>query len=383
MVNRSTLHGLGLGLARTWASRRLLRATNTTQSWSTGRKPRRRINQRGTRRLDVDGPWRFSPHKSIAGRHGAAGLCRGRPMHRCTDSALRGLAFATGPIAAGRPTSLSGCETCGANVADGRRTIRPDSLDGSSSSSGPDRTAAAAAAGAGSSREQQAAAGSTAVFRQSPRGPFPDGCRRRPVFLVSLVSLVSLVFPHTGPMTNCTLQWCRRPMPWAAGHGGTSPGGCRAQLGAASGAARDGDGLKRLKSGRRGRPSRRDSRIGMTVSSTLAPLPVAAAAMPPPRRALGPLAAAAAVVVALAASRGAAVGVAPSSPCAVQCGNDLSSTSGADLVCGDASYGSQAGQTFEACVGCELDSAYVDAATGESDLHWLLCRRASRRPRRD
>lgn len=69
-----------------------------------------------------------------------------------------------------------------------------------------------------------------------------------------------------------------------------------------------------------------------------------------------------------------AILVAPSSQCAVQCGNVLSSTSIVDLVCGDSSYtGSAVGQTFQNCIACELNSTYVDPTTKQSDLQWLLC----------
>lgn len=65
--------------------------------------------------------------------------------------------------------------------------------------------------------------------------------------------------------------------------------------------------------------------------------------------------------------------VAPSSQCAVQCGNVLSSTSGSDLTCTDSAYaGSVTGQTFQSCIACELNSTYVDPTTKQSDLQWLL-----------
>ncbi len=69
-----------------------------------------------------------------------------------------------------------------------------------------------------------------------------------------------------------------------------------------------------------------------------------------------------------------AILVAPSSQCAVQCGNVLSSTSGSDLTCSDSGYaGSVTGQTFENCIACELNSTYVDPVTKQTDLQWLLC----------
>jgi hypothetical protein len=69
-----------------------------------------------------------------------------------------------------------------------------------------------------------------------------------------------------------------------------------------------------------------------------------------------------------------AIVVAPSSQCAVQCGNVLSSTSGSDLTCSDSVYATTtAGQTFQNCIACELNSTYVDPTTKESDLQALLC----------
>jgi hypothetical protein len=66
--------------------------------------------------------------------------------------------------------------------------------------------------------------------------------------------------------------------------------------------------------------------------------------------------------------------VAPSSPqCAVLCGNELSSTSGQEITCGDSDYSSSTyGATFESCVACELSSTYVDPVTQQSDLQWGL-----------
>lgn len=70
-----------------------------------------------------------------------------------------------------------------------------------------------------------------------------------------------------------------------------------------------------------------------------------------------------------------AILVAPSSPCAVQCGNVQSSTTGSDLVCGDSSYAASAtGQTLENCIACELNSTYQDPNTKQTDLQWLLCK---------
>lgn len=67
-----------------------------------------------------------------------------------------------------------------------------------------------------------------------------------------------------------------------------------------------------------------------------------------------------------------AVLVAPDSDCAISCGNVLDATTPADVACGDKKFGSGAGQTFKACVECELKSTYVDP-TGLSDLTAVIC----------
>ena len=80
------------------------------------------------------------------------------------------------------------------------------------------------------------------------------------------------------------------------------------------------------------------------------------------------------LLCALLAAAAHAILVAPSSQCAVQCGNVLSSTSGSDLTCADSAYaGTVAGQTFQSCIACELNSTYVDPTTKLSDLQALLC----------
>jgi hypothetical protein len=62
------------------------------------------------------------------------------------------------------------------------------------------------------------------------------------------------------------------------------------------------------------------------------------------------------------------------SPCAIQCGNVLGSTSGNDIVCPDSSYTSTlAGQTFSSCITCQLGSKYQDPVTKQTDLQWGLC----------
>ncbi|OBT78777.1 hypothetical protein VF21_02501 [Pseudogymnoascus sp. 05NY08] len=63
-----------------------------------------------------------------------------------------------------------------------------------------------------------------------------------------------------------------------------------------------------------------------------------------------------------------AVLVAPNSDCAISCGNVLDATTPPDIACGDKKFGSGVGQTFKACVDCELKSTYVDPTGGLSDL---------------
>jgi len=61
-----------------------------------------------------------------------------------------------------------------------------------------------------------------------------------------------------------------------------------------------------------------------------------------------------------------------SSPCAVQCGNVLESTSGNDIVCQDSGYTSSAGTIYQSCLSCQLSSTYVDPSTKQTDLQWAL-----------
>ncbi|KAH7393328.1 hypothetical protein BKA64DRAFT_724470 [Cadophora sp. MPI-SDFR-AT-0126] len=62
-----------------------------------------------------------------------------------------------------------------------------------------------------------------------------------------------------------------------------------------------------------------------------------------------------------------------SSPCAAQCGNELGSTTGSDLVCTNSDYKTAAaGIVFSTCVSCQLGSQYVDPVTKQSDLHWAI-----------
>ena len=66
-----------------------------------------------------------------------------------------------------------------------------------------------------------------------------------------------------------------------------------------------------------------------------------------------------------------------SSPCSIQCGNVLGSTSGDELVCFDDNYGSSKGVVFENCMNCLLTSKYAAEAAKnvqqDSDIRWLLC----------
>jgi hypothetical protein len=75
----------------------------------------------------------------------------------------------------------------------------------------------------------------------------------------------------------------------------------------------------------------------------------------------------------LAPALSSALLVAPSSPCGVQCGNVLTSTSGAEITCLDQDYGSAVyGATFESCLSCELSSTYYDPQTNLSDFQAAL-----------
>ncbi|CAK7269843.1 hypothetical protein SEPCBS119000_003778 [Sporothrix epigloea] len=82
------------------------------------------------------------------------------------------------------------------------------------------------------------------------------------------------------------------------------------------------------------------------------------------------------VTAVVLASSATALLVAPGSPCEQYCGNVLSTTTGADMTCQDSDYASTStGVVFEACIGCELQSAY---STGNiSDLNYLLCKNAN------
>lgn len=65
--------------------------------------------------------------------------------------------------------------------------------------------------------------------------------------------------------------------------------------------------------------------------------------------------------------------VAPNSPCAPQCGNVLTTTSGAEISCNDGDYASSTyGPAFESCLNCELASTYVDPQSNMTDLQAAL-----------
>ncbi|TVY84303.1 hypothetical protein LSUE1_G002728, partial [Lachnellula suecica] len=72
------------------------------------------------------------------------------------------------------------------------------------------------------------------------------------------------------------------------------------------------------------------------------------------------------------ASSGTALEALTNSPCAVQCGNVLGGTSGADIACQDSAYGTTPGLTFQTCTNCQLTSNYVDPVTKQTDLQWAL-----------
>ncbi|EPE29709.1 hypothetical protein GLAREA_00869 [Glarea lozoyensis ATCC 20868] len=60
------------------------------------------------------------------------------------------------------------------------------------------------------------------------------------------------------------------------------------------------------------------------------------------------------------------------SPCAVQCGNVLGSTTGADIECLDERFGLTPGSTFKSCVECQIKSKFVDPVTHQTDLQFGL-----------
>lgn len=65
--------------------------------------------------------------------------------------------------------------------------------------------------------------------------------------------------------------------------------------------------------------------------------------------------------------------VAPNSPCASSCGNQLTTTSIAEITCFDQDYASNTyGAAFQSCINCEVASTYVDPVSNMSDTQALL-----------
>ncbi len=77
----------------------------------------------------------------------------------------------------------------------------------------------------------------------------------------------------------------------------------------------------------------------------------------------------AAVAAALPAAN--AILVAPDSPCSMNCGNVLDSTSPEDIACTDSSFSSGPGQIFQGCLECEMSSNY--STDGVTDVQASLC----------
>lgn len=72
-----------------------------------------------------------------------------------------------------------------------------------------------------------------------------------------------------------------------------------------------------------------------------------------------------------------AILVAQDSPCAVQCGNVLDSTSPEDLVCDAIDYSmAYQGTVFKNCIECESTSDYTISGgkPATSDLQAMLCK---------
>ena len=86
-----------------------------------------------------------------------------------------------------------------------------------------------------------------------------------------------------------------------------------------------------------------------------------------------------AIVAAGFVGQGAAIRTVPSSPCASLCG-DVTSTTGADILCTDADLQTAKGQVFSNCISCQITSKAIDSKTGDTDLKWVLCRHLSLTP---
>lgn len=67
-----------------------------------------------------------------------------------------------------------------------------------------------------------------------------------------------------------------------------------------------------------------------------------------------------------------AILVTSGSSCDQQCGNVLSATTPADIVCDQSNYGSAAGVVFENCLNCEITSTYYTTNPNQSDQQWML-----------
>jgi hypothetical protein len=81
------------------------------------------------------------------------------------------------------------------------------------------------------------------------------------------------------------------------------------------------------------------------------------------------------VLAALSAPLAGALLVAPGSPCSTSCGNELSSSSPAEMVCREDAYtSSSAGIVFGNCVKCETSSTYATESGKQSDLQALTCK---------
>ncbi|KAK0626307.1 hypothetical protein B0T14DRAFT_391954, partial [Immersiella caudata] len=77
-------------------------------------------------------------------------------------------------------------------------------------------------------------------------------------------------------------------------------------------------------------------------------------------------------LAALSAPLAGALLVAPGSPCSTSCGNELSSSSPAEMVCREDAYkSSSAGIVFSNCVKCETSSTYATESGTQSDLQAL------------
>jgi hypothetical protein len=64
----------------------------------------------------------------------------------------------------------------------------------------------------------------------------------------------------------------------------------------------------------------------------------------------------------------------PSAQCSSVCGN-ISATTQEEIVCNDFDLSNKdQGKVFQACIKCQMNSTAVDPGTGETDLHWMICK---------